>query len=235
MQFIEVNSFEVRSAVHQLERRGETLRFVLFPMIHIGEKSYYEDIAARASRCDLLLVEGVPSIWARIATRSYALFAARLGLVTQLELDLRALRPKVINTDLSAEEFDAAHAELPVAARMILPLFLPLAGLYFLLRGNRELLAEQLETSDLPNREEILSASEATDALDDLLLSRRDRAFLLRLQSLFEDSRGKSITIGIIYGAAHMPAIFRFLSDQLHYRVVDSSWSLVFSLYRTGE
>ena len=67
MQFIEVNSFEVRSAVHRLERRGEPLRFVLFPMIHVGERSYYEDIAARASRCDLLLVEGVPSIWARIA------------------------------------------------------------------------------------------------------------------------------------------------------------------------
>jgi hypothetical protein len=230
MQFVEANSFELVSAVHELERRDEPLRFVLFPMIHIGERSYYEDVAARASRCDLLLVEGVPSVWARIATRAYGLFAARLGLVTQRELNLRTLGPKIVNTDMTADEFNQAYSRLPILAQAILPLLLPLYGLYFLFNGSRERIAKQIETTDLPLRERILEATEETDALERLLLGRRDRMFLNRLQSVFDESRGKSLTVGIIYGAGHMPAIFRYLSQHLGYRVSSSSWAPVFSL-----
>lgn len=230
MQFIEANSFELRSVLYELECRDEPLRFVLFPMIHIGEKRYYEDIAARASRCDLLLVEGVPSVWARISTRSYALFASRLGLVTQQELKLGAHRAKIVNADMSAAEFDCAYSHLPLLAKAILPVVLPVYGLYFFFAGTREQLAKQLDTTDLPSREEILETTEEIDALNDLILSRRDRAFIRRLQSLSEDSHGKALTVGIIYGARHMPAIFRFLSDHLGYRVTSSSRSVVFSL-----
>jgi hypothetical protein len=230
MQFVEANRFELVSAIHELERRDEPLRFVLFPMIHIGERSYYEDVAARAARCDLLLVEGVPSVWARIATRAYGLFAARLDLVTQRELNLKALGPKIVNADMTAEEFNRAYSALPLLAQAMLPLLLPLYGLYFLFNGSRERIAKQLETTDLPLRERILDATEETEALERLLVGRRDRAFLSRLQSVFEESRGKPLTIGIIYGAGHMPAIFRYLSERLGYRVRSSSWAAVFSL-----
>ncbi|MCG8590944.1 MAG: hypothetical protein MJE66_16765 [Proteobacteria bacterium] len=230
MQFAEANSFELASAVHELEHRDDPLRFVLFPMIHIGEREYYEDIAARASRCDVLLAEGVPSIWARIATLSYELFAARLGLVTQRELKLKALGPKIVNADMSADEFDEAHSQLPFFARAILPLALPLHGLHFLFRGSREHLARQLETTDLPPRERVLEATEETDALDRLLVARRDRAFLERLDSFIQASRSKPLKVGIVYGASHMPAIFRHLSRRYGYRVKSSGWTRVFSL-----
>jgi len=230
MQFVETNSFEVVSAIHELGRPDESLHFVLFPMIHIGEKNYYEDVAARASRCDLLLVEGVPSVWARMATRAYGLLAGRLGLVTQRELNLKTLGPKNINADMSAEEFNSAYARLPFLAWAILPIFLPLFGLYFLFTGSREYLAKKLETTDLPSRKDILNTTSETDALESLLVNRRDRAFVKRLESFFEESSGKPLTVGIMYGAKHMPAIFRFLSSRLGYRVISSNRAVVFSL-----
>jgi hypothetical protein len=199
-------------------------------MIHIGEKRYYEDIAERAGRCDLLFVEGVPSVWARIATRSYALLACRLGLVTQRELNLKALGAKLVNADMSGEEFARAYSRLPLLAKAILPVLLPVYSIYFAFTGTRAQLAKQLETTDLLQREQILEATDATEALETLVVSRRDRAFFKRLQAFFEESRGKPLTVGIIYGASHMPAIFRFLSERLSYQVTSSSWALVFSL-----
>jgi hypothetical protein len=38
MQFIEKNSFNVRSAVYHLKKDGESVEFILFPMIHVGSK-----------------------------------------------------------------------------------------------------------------------------------------------------------------------------------------------------
>jgi hypothetical protein len=105
-----------------------------------------------------------------------------------------------------------------------------LYGLYFLFNGSRERLAKQLETTDLPLRERILESSDETDALDRLLLARRDRAFVKRLDSFIQESRGKPLKVGIVYGAGHMPGIFRHLSQRCGYRVKSSGWAQVFSL-----
>ena len=41
MQFIEKNSFNVRSAAYRLKKDGSGLEFLLFPMIHVGSKEIY--------------------------------------------------------------------------------------------------------------------------------------------------------------------------------------------------
>jgi hypothetical protein len=48
MQFIEKNSFNVRSAVYRLKKDGAGLEFLLFPMIHVGSKEFYEDVSRRS-------------------------------------------------------------------------------------------------------------------------------------------------------------------------------------------
>jgi hypothetical protein len=61
MQFIEKNSFNVRSAVYELKKDGTGLEFLIFPMIHVGSREFYEEMSRRLSTCDLILAEGVKS------------------------------------------------------------------------------------------------------------------------------------------------------------------------------
>ena len=44
MQFIEKNSFNVRSAVYRLKRDGSALEFLIFPTIHVGSPEFYDEI-----------------------------------------------------------------------------------------------------------------------------------------------------------------------------------------------
>jgi len=230
LQFVESSSFGVRSAIYELARPDVPLRFALFSMIHIGEARYYDALAERARQCDVLLLEGVPSLRVRLATYAYRAFSDRLGLVTQAHMNTRQLGVRVLDADLSAEEFDSAHARLPLLARLILPLMLPACALWFRIAGTRALLAASLSREDLASREQILSSSPELDAFDDLVLHRRDRVFLARLREFYEEAHNRPITAGIIYGAGHMPAIARFLLGPLQYRVRAASWAQVFEL-----
>ena len=85
MQFIEKNSFNVRSAVYHLKKDGAGLEFLLFPMIHVGSKEFYDDVSRRLGACDLILMEGVNSRKGQILTLSYQVVKKirRMDLVTQ--------------------------------------------------------------------------------------------------------------------------------------------------------
>ena len=71
MQFIEKNSFNVRSAIYHLKKDGAGLEFLLFPMIHVGSQNFYDEISRRLTACDLILAEGVASRRASLLTLSY--------------------------------------------------------------------------------------------------------------------------------------------------------------------
>ena len=58
MQFIESSVVGVRSAVITLACRSGPLRFVLFPMIHVGERSFYAQVTARLRECAIIVAEG---------------------------------------------------------------------------------------------------------------------------------------------------------------------------------
>src|SRR5215472_4125164 len=61
MQFTESSIVGLRSAVITLTHRATPLRFILFPMVHVGEQAFYDEVAARARLCQLLVAEGVPA------------------------------------------------------------------------------------------------------------------------------------------------------------------------------
>lgn len=87
MQFIEKNSFNVRSAIYHLKKDGAGLEFLLFPMIHVGSKEFYEEVSRRLTACDLILAEGVNSRKVNLLTFSYRIVKKirRMDLVTQQE------------------------------------------------------------------------------------------------------------------------------------------------------
>jgi hypothetical protein len=140
MQFIEKNSFNVRSAVYRLQKLNNALEFVLFPMVHIGSKQFYDEVRQRLLNCDLILVEGVRSKKVSLLTLSYRAIRKikRIDLVTQQEaLKISDLSERIINADMGGKNFDNRWAELPVMLRIQLLLLLPIYVSYLLLWGTR--------------------------------------------------------------------------------------------------
>src|SRR4029453_3883415 len=109
MQFIEKNSFNVRSAVYHL-KKDDAPDFFLFPMIHVGSQTFYDEIARRLMTCDLILAEGVASKRVNLLTLSYRVVKRikRMDLVTQQDgLKADAFRSKVTNADMTGDAFDS--------------------------------------------------------------------------------------------------------------------------------
>jgi hypothetical protein len=230
MQFIEKNSFNVRSAVIHLKKDGAP-DFLLFPMIHVGSQAFYDEIAQRLMTCDLILAEGVASKRANLLTLSYRIVKRikRMDLVTQQDaLKGSAFLGKVTNADMTGNAFDARWSSLPVSLRIHLFFLLPVYTLYLLLFGTRQALAENIALEDLPYQDEILLEDERFADLDSLLIDERDRTLLGNIKRVYES--GDIETVGVIYGARHMRNSVDFLMRNLNYHVARAEWVTVFDL-----
>jgi hypothetical protein len=230
MQFIEKNSFNVRSAVYHLKKDGAP-EFLLFPMIHVGSQTFYDEIAQRLMTCDIILAEGVVSKRANLLTLSYRIVKRikRMDLVTQQDaLRAAAFRGKVTNADMAGNAFDARWSSLPLSLRIQLFFLLPVYILYLLFFGTRQTLAENIALEDLPSEDEILLEGERFADLDSLLIDERDRTLLGNIKRVYES--GGTKTIGVIYGARHMRSAVDFLMRTLNYHVAKAEWVTVFDL-----
>ena len=232
MQFIERNNFSIRAAVYTLKHPADQIEFVLFPMIHVGAPEYYRDVRNRLQACDQILFEGVAGVRSHIFTTAYRFMVRRkrLGLVTQDELKLGGLRDKLIHADVDATSFEAAWAKLPLRLRAFLICVVPFFAGYLFLFATRETIAKRIEITDLPTREEILESSEESEKLDELLLHERDARLITVIRELHSKSREQSLKVAILYGAAHMRGVSRYLMTGLGYRIIRGDWVTVFEL-----
>lgn len=232
MQFIEKNSFNVRSAVYRLRKDGSALEFLIFPMIHVGSSEFYEEISRRLATCDLILAEGVKSRRANLLTLSYRIVShiRRMDLVTQQDgMRVESFRAKILNADIEGAAFDERWSSLPISLRVQLSVLIPIFVVYLFLFGTRETLAESLALDDLPSSEEILADNEDFEPLDSLIIDERDRILLEHVARL-EDEQNGARQIGIVYGARHMRNTMRFLMQKLNYRIAKAEWVKVFDL-----
>jgi hypothetical protein len=92
VQIIEATAFGVRAAAIRLRSRDTPMTFVIYPMIHMGSRKFYADVAARLKTADVIVAEGVgrgskrrPSVLAAALTLSYSVmrFNRRLDVVEQ--------------------------------------------------------------------------------------------------------------------------------------------------------
>lgn len=232
MQLIEVSAFGVRSAQIWLSRRDTPLRFVLFPMVHLGTAEYYQEVLRRMRSCHLVVAEGVSgrslamsaltSVY-RIAGRS-----RRLGLTSQ-HLDLHALGVPIINPDLTGEQFQAGWERVPILFRLATYLLAPILGIWMAIAGSRTVLAKYLEMDDLPTREEMETAP-YWEQLDSLVLDKRDELLLRCLDSIHNQRSHEALDVAVVYGADHMRAVVRYLSNRYRYFAKDAEWMTVFPL-----
>jgi hypothetical protein len=233
MQFIEKNSFNVRSAIYCLTKEGDGLEFILFPMIHVGSKEFYGEVSRRLAGCDLILAEGVDSKKANILTRSYRIVKKirRMDLVTQREgMKVASFREKIVNTDIEGRAFDEGWSSLPLTLKAQIFFLMPVYVIYLFLFGTRETIAENIALEDLPSSQEILFQDDNFDKLDGLLLDERDRRLIRKIESLHQTNGKDKKIVGIVYGAVHMRNVTSFLLQRLNYRIARAEWVTVFDL-----
>jgi len=232
MQFIERNSYNIRAAVYELKHPHDTLEFVLFPMIHVGAFDYYRQVRQLLEKCDRILFEGVRGLRARLLTLTYRFMVRRkrLKLVTQNELRLRDLGERLIHADVDAATFENAWSNVPVWVRIILACAVPLYSLYLFAFATRKSIAQGLELDDLPTREETLNSSDKSEMVEHVLLHSRDAHLVEVIGDIHSKTRHEPLRVAILYGAAHMRAVSRYLIGTLGYRVVRGNWVTVFEL-----
>lgn len=220
MQFIESSVVGVRSAVITLTRRDGPLRFVLFPMVHVAERSFYDAVAARIRRdCALVVAEGGPAGSAPVQERAARLRAD--GLVDQLvALDLAALgRPVLwehtVRPPESRAERLAATAEDSLGA----------VALRFLGRYSDPRRLPSLDESD--DHDDRWATGRFDRWVRDRVVDRRDEALVRRLSELHREHAARPIGVAVVYGAAHLPAVVEHLRAEFGYRVGDAEWLVV--------
>ncbi len=233
MQFIEKNSFSVRSAIYRLKKDEDGLEFILLPMVHVGSQQFYDEVSNRLANCDLILAEGVNSKKVNLLTRSYRIVnkIRRMDLVTQQQgMKGASFGGKLVNADMEGRTFDEEWSSLPLILKTKLYLLVPVYAVYLFLLGTRETIAEYIAVDDLPSSNEVLFQDDDFDRLDVLLVDERDRRLIRRIASLDEANGKEKKIVGILYGAMHMRNVTSFLLQTLKYRIVKAEWITVFDL-----
>jgi hypothetical protein len=232
MQFIDVTDIEVRAAVYQLSRAGSDLKFLLFPMVHVGSATYYATVERMLAGCDLILLEGVSggaSTSLMMAAYRLAAGGPRLRLATQAQMNLAPVRDRIIFADMSAEGFAAGWHSIALHRRVLFFSLVPIVFLGIRIFGTRQALAEQLQIEDLPSRVEIMSGDTTKD-FDELIVTERDQVITAQIEQLCNERQAENLTVAVVYGAYHMRAIVPLLLGKLKYRIVKSEWVQVFEL-----
>jgi len=256
MQILEATDHAVRSAALRLTRRATPLQFLIFPMVHIGEAAFYAAVTERLRRTDLIVAEGIgrpeepefddPTLhwpglemadlpplkprWGALAalTASYRLAARydRLGLVEQ-DIDYDLLGVPVLWPDMTEEEFAEGWRSVPPWQRALLMAAGPLIGLHSAAFGSRRSLAANLNLDDGDVHDS--PASRAGELLE-LIVAKRDRLLMDALEAVHEVHAGDPLTVAVVYGAYHVPAITHGLRSRYGYSVREAEWLTVFTV-----
>jgi hypothetical protein len=216
VQLIEESTIGVRSAVITLERRDSSVRFVLFPMVHLGVPEFFAEVHRRLAECDVVVVEGVPGRRASLLTLACSV-AGRLrrdGLVDQSRgLDLGDLSDRIVRPDVNADQFARSWRSIARHLRLLAYVAVPFVGAWVALVGPKRVLAGEVTTDDALSREDI-EQPESIDQIVDALTNDRDRALCAALGQLANDTGGSARAVGVCWGAVHMRAVTDFLLRQ---------------------
>jgi hypothetical protein len=232
MQIVESAHWAVRTARLCLTGPQTAIQVTLFPMLHIGESEFFRTVYQDAFSHDVVLVEGVRSPIARRITRSYRWIAKSksLGLIVQPRYPSSAgCHAEIVDADLSHDEFRNVWRDVPLWQRALIFVACPIVGIQLGWFGSRERLAKGLSLDDLLSREEALNFGPETVALTRAILHARDRRLIARLKEKLDDPRPEMRRLAIVYGARHMRAVLRELTDR-DYHVERAEWLTVFSL-----
>ena len=238
MQITEVTGFAVRSAAITLRRNETPMRFALFPMLHFAAPSFYADVKRRLQACAVIVAEGVsgPTLQtnAMYFTNRHFPRGRQRGLVGQSDEATLPDGVPVIRPEVPPAEPALDLRGIPGLKQLALLTGVNLAlvtsahviSAALAIAGPRVLCSKDLEIHDFAftAREEQL----ADTPMSHLIMDTRDQQLLEALVRLHEQRCHEPITVGVVYGAAHMPAVSNGLAQRYRYRPREAEWMTVF-------
>jgi hypothetical protein len=230
MQIVERSMLGVRAARQVMQSPDKLVSVTLFPMIHIGQESFYRQVYADTAQHDIVLVEGVRSPITKLITSSYRwIDKAKLNLVVQpRHPEGVSGHPKIVHADLSTDEFHREWAKLPLWLKLLVGIIAPLIGIHRRLFATRESLAKAMEREDLLSSDEILDFNPRSAALRRTILDVRDQRLIERLGEELDRSAEQPRKIAVVYGAGHMRAVLAELGRR-NFRTAGATWQMVMS------
>ena len=229
MQIVERSVLGVRAARQVMQSPDKQVSVTLFPMIHIGDESFYRQVHADALQHDVVFVEGIRSPVTRLITSSYRwINKEKLDLVIQPRLNATGGKPTIVHADLSSEEFHRYWQELPLWLKVMVGVFAPLVGIRRRLFATRESLAKAMEMEDRLSSDEVLSFDPRFAALRRTILDVRDHRLIEKLAEELDGSHDRPRKIAVIYGAGHMRALLAELRRR-GFRTAGAQWQMVMS------
>lgn len=214
MQILESTMFGLRSARLSLRQRDTGIQVTLFPMVHVGDRKFYESVSEDALKHHAILFEGLRSNKMRSLTASYRwLDLDRLGLVVQPRLDEEAAQragARLVHADISENAAEELWSDMPLWLRVLLSIGAPIFGAYQRLFATRESVAEGMSRDLLRSRKSILEDGDEYQPIRDLLQGARDERLIQVLQKEILDA-AYGTRFAVIYGAAHIPPLVRHL------------------------
>jgi hypothetical protein len=205
-------------------------------MVHVGEPDFYRAVYEDAFSHDVVLVEGVRSPIVRRITTVYRWLAnsKRIGLAVQsVDPRLSSGRATIVHADLTGAEFEAVWRKIPVWARVTVYFYAAIVGLRYRWFGSRQSLAKGMSLEDLPSRADTISWDWDPDpefaALHDAIVVARDARLIERLCDQL-DNHDQNVRVAVVYGAGHMRAVLRELTDNRRYYAAEARWLTIFPL-----
>ena len=220
--------FGLRAARMVFRSRSSPVSITLFPLIHVGDKCFYDEIYKDAFSHDVVLVEGIDSPTSRNLTRSYRwINFENLDLVLQPRAPTQeSVRSRIIHADLSATEFEKLWKTIPIYLRITLFVAPIILGVYRKLFATRASISSKMCLEDRLSSDEILNWDLSIESLNDSLLYARDSQLL---KCMAEEIIGPGEkTIAIVYGALHMRAVIRELTTR-NFRCAEARWQTIIS------
>jgi len=233
MQFVESTDFFVRTVMYDFVSNdaNNQLKFLLTPMIHIGSKTYYENVLENLKTCDEIFYEGLELLDSKaefhqkitlrnlnLTFNQYELIAEQLDLVTQSKhFNLRKLNIPLTHVDFNPETGRKAWNRLKFVEQIKLTFVKPIRMFYYHLGISRAFLAKAFMTS---NEEAYLAYGPIEDedsTAENFVMNEREQIIFKKIDERINAESSIDKTIGIVYGAAHMKSIARYLIDQHNY------------------
>jgi hypothetical protein len=141
----------LRSAALQLRRPETSLRFTMYPMIHVGLPSFYADVATRLRDCDLIVAEGIegPSEETAAIKTMYEQSTRGRG-SSMVVQNIDSLGPPVIYPDMTGADLDRSIRDhISLSDRLLLRAASPVVGLLSRFVGPEILMNPFLTVDDL--------------------------------------------------------------------------------------
>jgi hypothetical protein len=192
-------------------------------MVHVAERQFYDEVAARARSCQLIVAEGMPAKytpahewmarhrWGHLVDQMAALHLETLGVPLRWE-SWPDDRPKSFREELMFHASDVAGAAVLGLTRQITDL-MAVASVDQ---------AEEYDQSALN-----LTGGKLDRLMEYRIKTARDAKLVHILGEIHHDRAAEPIKAGVVFGAAHMPAVAAYLCGQLGYIASSADWLIV--------